>query len=205
VSGGLEIGIETRPLERLDCDVLVVGLFEDDRPLRGGAARLDWRLCGQVSELVIEGRISGASGEAVLLASPGSVRAPRVLVLGLGDRRRFTLATARDVMHDALRRCIDLGVRRIAAAPLGMVSDDFARHAESVVQGLIDALSPETDGGIELLVALPSSHAETAERALETALLGRSESGLCLRSRARERAQPPSGPRAPRGITPPPS
>jgi hypothetical protein len=204
MSGGVQIAIETRPLERLDCDVLVVGLFEDDRPLRGGAARVDWRLCGQVSELVALGRVSGARGEAALMPSPGSLRAARVLLLGLGDRQRFTLGRARDVMQDAARRCLDLGVRRIAVAPLGMASDDFARHAESVVQGLIDALSAAT-GDIELLIALSSAHAEGAERALETALLGRAESSVSLRTRVRERAQPASSPGAPRGLAPPPS
>jgi hypothetical protein len=204
MSDPLQVGIDTRPLERLDCDVLVVGLFENDRPLRGGAARVDWRLCGQVSELVIAGRVSGSQGEAVLMPSPGSLRAPRVLLLGLGDRRRFTLAVAREVMQDAARRCLDLGARRVAISPLGMASDDFARHAESVVQGLVDAQVPGR-AGVELLIALPAGQAEAAERALETALLGRADGGIKLRARVRERAQPAPAREAPRGVALPPS
>jgi leucyl aminopeptidase len=205
VSASLTLGIETRPLERIEGDVLVVGLFEDDRPLRGGAARVDWRLCGQLSGLVLDERITGAPGDAVLLPSPGSVRAPRVLLLGLGDRRSFTLASARHAMQDATERCFGLGVRRIVSAPLGMAADDFARHAESVVQGLIDGLA-KGRGATELILALPSSQADGVERALEAALLGRTESGVGLRARVREHSPAPNAGRgsAPRGITPPP-
>lgn len=208
MSRALEIGIETRPLERVGGDVLVVGAFEDDRPLRGGAARVDWRLCGQLSELILAGRISGERGDAVLLPSSGSICAHRVLLVGLGERRRFTLATARQVMQDAAQRCLALGVHRIVAAPLGMASDDFPRHVESVIQGLIDAM-PQSGEAVELILALPASQADAAERALETALLGRSEVAISLRARTADGAQTTASANsfpasAPGGETPPP-
>ena len=75
-------------IERVPADVAVVALFADERPLRGAAGRLDWRLCGRLSRLVAAGRLSGQSGEAVLTPGGGGVRARAVVGLGLGSRGR---------------------------------------------------------------------------------------------------------------------
>ena len=61
----LEIGLESRPLERVSADLVGAGFFCDDRPLRGGPGRLDWRLCGLISERMAAGELTGAAGEVV--------------------------------------------------------------------------------------------------------------------------------------------
>ena len=42
-------------------DALVVPVWSDVRPLRGAAGLLDWRLCGRLSQMIREGRVSGAA------------------------------------------------------------------------------------------------------------------------------------------------
>ena len=61
----VEIVLTARPLERVDSEIAVAGFFTDERPLRGGAARADWRLCGGLSRRIENGDLSGKSGEAV--------------------------------------------------------------------------------------------------------------------------------------------
>ncbi len=81
----VRIYVTSRPAEELAADLLVLLCHADERPLRGGVGRADWRLCGQLSKLLVEGVISGSVGERALLPGGGTLRTPRVLLLGLGE------------------------------------------------------------------------------------------------------------------------
>ena len=74
----LSVELTRGPIERTRVEVAIVTFFEDDRPLRGSAGRADWRLCGQLSRLVSEGRIQGRRGEAVLVPTRGGMQAPLI-------------------------------------------------------------------------------------------------------------------------------
>ena len=100
----VQLELTRRGPETIEADIVVVGFFSDDRPLRGAAGRLDWRLCGQLSEHLSSGRLDGGTGSAALLPGSGPIAAARVLLLGLGIRRKFTLERARDMMYDAVGR-----------------------------------------------------------------------------------------------------
>ncbi len=143
------------PVDRVPADVVVVGFFREDRPLRGGAGRLDWRLCGQLSGMLSAGWLSGEFESAALLPGGGPIAACRVLLLGLGDRSEFTVRRAEEVTQDAVSRCLRLGAESIALAPIGIAPDDFARHSEAVIAGLSQALlGVEADSGLDLSKSL---------------------------------------------------
>ena len=46
---------ELAQLDELRCEALALPFFSDERPLRGALGLVDWRLCGMVSSLIIEG------------------------------------------------------------------------------------------------------------------------------------------------------
>lgn len=80
-------------LDALDAaqgDCLVLAAFADDRPLRGLAGRVDWRLCGRLSRMMQQAFVTGADGEVTLTPMPAD-RLPfeRVLLFGLGRRVEF--------------------------------------------------------------------------------------------------------------------
>lgn len=168
-AAAVQFELESRPIERIACDLVVAGLFREDRPLRGGAARMDWRLCGLLSSLILSDRITGERGEAVLIPATGALRAPRALVLGLGSRARFPLSAAQDAMRDATRRCMALAVGRVALAPLGIASDDVPRHAAAVVGGALEA-AREAAAPLELVLSVPGTHHDAVSAALERAV-----------------------------------
>ena len=68
MSRELEIEVDSASVERVRADLAAVPLFTEDRPLRGGVGRADWRLCGRLSELVASGRLAG---ERVVYAGQG--------------------------------------------------------------------------------------------------------------------------------------
>ena len=137
---GVQLELCRLPLDRLQADIAVAGFFSDDRPLRGGAGRLDWRLCGQLSELLATGKFAGEPGSAALLPGSGPIAACRVLLMGLGPRKKYTLRRSQETMREAVRRCLDLGLHRMALAPLGIAPDDLGRHAPALVSGLSQAV-----------------------------------------------------------------
>lgn len=116
----LVVEASSEPLERIRADVAVVGFAPEDRPLRAAAGRADWRLCGRLSELIASGRLTGARGDAALLAGGAGLRSPLLLALGIGPRAQLDRATWRAVGRDAIARVVKLGA---GCAALGIVPE----------------------------------------------------------------------------------
>ncbi len=70
-------------------DCLVLPVFRDDRPLRGAAGLVDWRLCGRLSRLIKANRATADAGETMLLPPGRRLRFKRVLWFGLGDTKGY--------------------------------------------------------------------------------------------------------------------
>jgi leucyl aminopeptidase len=82
----MDYSIETAPLEELQCDCVIVGVYQD-RQLSPSAAALDNSTQGLINKIVNRGDLSGKNGETVLInAIPGS-RIERVLLVGLGENK----------------------------------------------------------------------------------------------------------------------
>ena len=78
--------VPAEPVEELSSDLLVLFCCSDERPLRGAAGRVDWRLCGELSALMVEGELTGALGQRLLVpVQDRRMGASRVLVLGVGE------------------------------------------------------------------------------------------------------------------------
>ncbi len=74
-------------LDGLNADALVISLTTDDRPLKGLAGYLDWRLCGEVSRFLISEQFTGALGEKILSIAGGRIPAQRLFYFGWGPKK----------------------------------------------------------------------------------------------------------------------
>lgn len=94
---------DLRRLDETGAEVVACAVFRDERPFRGLAGLLDWRLAGRLSRLAKQAFLVGEAGE--VLAVPVRPRLPfdKVLVVGLGARASFGDA----VFEKALRRLLD--------------------------------------------------------------------------------------------------
>jgi hypothetical protein len=174
------VELESTPLERCEVDLVVAGFFRDERPLRDAAAAIDWRFCGLLSEQLTQGVIAGDPGEAVLLPSYGRMRAPRVLLLGLGSRAKYRLPRLVAASRAAFRRSVDLGARSLALTPLGIAPDDFLRNADSLLTGALEGVN-EAGASIRARIVLPPDELGPAARAIEDFIAGGAPSGLVFR------------------------
>jgi hypothetical protein len=71
-------------------DCLVLPVFRDDRPLRGAAGLVDWRLCGKLSRLLKSERASATAGETLMLPPGRRLKFKRLMWFGLGDAKGYT-------------------------------------------------------------------------------------------------------------------
>ena len=99
---------DLRQLDEASVEVAVASFWQDERPMRGFAGLLDWRLAGRLSALLASGFVRGEPGEVLLV--PGKPHLPfeKVLLVGLGLRADFDEATFR------------LSVTRMASALEGL-------------------------------------------------------------------------------------
>ncbi|HSE13506.1 MAG TPA: leucyl aminopeptidase [Rudaea sp.] len=81
---------------------VVVGVFEE-RMLTVAAARIDERSGGAIKRLIEAGDVSGKSGTSQLLFGLPNVAAPRVLVIGLGEQKKFDAARYQRACGEAAR------------------------------------------------------------------------------------------------------
>lgn len=168
MTGSIELILTARPLERVASEIAVAGFFTDERPLRGGAARADWRLCGGLSRRIESGDLSGKSGEAMLIGCGRALRAPRLMLLGLGDRQSYDQLRVSGETHHALDRCRKLRLQRVALTPLGIAPDDVPRHAAALIAGMLDAWR-DAPLPMTLEVCVPKAEVAGAFRAFESA------------------------------------
>ena len=83
-------------IDRLgDVDSIALGIFEDERPLKGTAGLVDWRLHGRLSRLLLSSFVTGQFMESCLTPAGDHLPMDKVILFGQGslealDARRFT-------------------------------------------------------------------------------------------------------------------
>jgi len=82
----MDYSIETAPLEELQCDCIIVGVYQD-RQLSPLATALNNSTNGLINNIVCRGDLSGKNGETVLINAIPDSKIERVLLVGLGENK----------------------------------------------------------------------------------------------------------------------
>ncbi len=115
----VDVRVESGDITRVQADALVVNLFEGVRAPGGGTGAVDRALDGAISRLIEAGDITGKRGEITLIHTFGRIPAPRVAVLGLGAREKFTLDSVRDLTAELARFLRGRGIGHAASITHG--------------------------------------------------------------------------------------
>ncbi len=87
-------------LDSLDgFDSICLFVFEDERPLRGLAGYVDWRLCGALSRVLQNGWFEGAFNDALLLPAQARLPATRIFCYGAGKRSALDAARLSELLR----------------------------------------------------------------------------------------------------------
>jgi hypothetical protein len=162
----LEISLYPGPVTEAPADTIIALVPSDERPLGGDAGRIDWRLCGRISEQLSSGYATGALGEAVLLPAGRPLNAARLLLVGLGERAQ--LPEGRPLLR-AMRCAADklVALRSSSGLLAWPRSVSFDADAVSLLRGLVHGLQGAPEDAV-LHIVLPA--AEECEKALLAAL-----------------------------------
>ena len=88
---------------------IIVGLYEG-RELTRAAARVDERSGGAIKRLLESGDATGKPGSSTLLFGLSNIAAPRVLVVGLGEQKKFDTAAFHRAANDSARALKNLPI-----------------------------------------------------------------------------------------------
>jgi leucyl aminopeptidase len=133
-----------QPLDELQADLIVVTLYEDERPPRGVNGLIDWRLHGFISRAILSGTIQGKEDESVLIPLQRKLPARRLLVLGLGKPETYDLAKARHTAYRLGKTITQLGAQNVALSfPPAADERLFGETERSVLSAIEQAELPK--------------------------------------------------------------
>jgi leucyl aminopeptidase len=122
----VRIGVRKAALNEVSAGLLAVGLHKGEDPLDQARTIAEPALS--------EGDFSGKEGETTLLYSDGA--APRLLLVGLGDRSSSTLETLRRATSRTARKARSLGVRQVAFALPDLEGASTEGSARAAAEGV---------------------------------------------------------------------
>lgn len=127
----MEIKVLNAELKEQSCDVLVVGLYEKTQTLSGVISTVDEALGELITKFVInKDKFSAKFKETYLLQTYEKIPANKVLIVGLGEKEKFTPNKLRELSAKIVKRvesikakkvCIDLGKLEFDAGISGQV------------------------------------------------------------------------------------
>jgi hypothetical protein len=176
----IHVAVTGSNFERIAADVALVGFFANQRPLRGGAGRADWRLCGLISDLLADDRLDTDRGAAALLPTAGALVSPRLLLVSLGEPQQFDRAVLRPLAHQAFDRVADLGARRVVVPlPLGGGTEDLPLDASAVtlIEASLEAVRMRSTA-LELVLCVSRGTESVIASVLQRLCRGRDEEQL---------------------------
>jgi hypothetical protein len=138
----MDVFISTGQIDLQECDIVVLGLFEDVRPLKGSSGWLDWRLNGKLSRSLLRKRVTGIWKEMTLIPSQGRIRSPLILCVGFGRVRDYSYLRLREitpVLLEALRK-LDVSNIGFSLPEDESFQVEAGKMAEVLLEGIADPL-----------------------------------------------------------------
>lgn len=108
----MRIVVKTERIEDIKADAVAIGLFE-----KQGIERykgLDKAVDGLISGLIKRGEFKGKADEMLFLVSPTGLKAKRILLLGLGEKEKFTIDKLRQAFAKAGQEMRNKGIKNFA-------------------------------------------------------------------------------------------
>ncbi len=168
----MKIVFKTGRIEGIKTDAIAIGLFEKEGVDRYKG--LDKAIDGLISNLIKKGNFKGKADEALFLIAPAKLPAKRILLLGLGEKEKFTIDKLRQGAAKAGQEMRAKGIKSFALSlpsPTPLPQADGARRkGQAVAEGLIlglyqfDEYKTEKKNGKKINEAVIVLEKKTAEK-----------------------------------------
>jgi leucyl aminopeptidase len=134
----MEVKADARKFYEIECDALVVPVYEGEKPDAGALADLDKRSGGVITSLIETGEFVGKAGETAYIHNPGDISARRLLLMGAGKLDDFKSDNVRRMAGTAARTLRARNVRRFAFLRRSQIP--LGESVQAAVEGAMLAL-----------------------------------------------------------------
>src|SRR5262245_57962196 len=170
----MEVKADSREFHEIECDALVIAVFEGEKPEGGVLAEIDRRAKGVITSLVETGELTGKSGESAYVHNPGDMKARRLLLLGVGKKEEVGADDVRKMAGTAARmlrgkKARSFAILRRSQLPIG-------EGAQAVTEGALISLfdpdkyhtSDKTENPLQTMILVaPGADVDEVNRAIE--------------------------------------
>jgi len=170
----MEVKADSRQFHEIECDALVVAVFEGEKPEDGVLAEINKRSNGVITSLIETGELTGKWGESAYVHNPGDMKSRRLLLLGAGKREDFTTDNVRKLAGTAARtlrgkKARSFAILRRSQLPIG---DSAQAATEGALISLFDPdkyhTSDKTENKLEtMILVVPDAELDEVKRAVE--------------------------------------
>lgn len=115
--------------DAVECDAMVLPLFEDEDHAQGLPAELDARLGGLYSELRETEEWKGERDQVTVFYRPAGVPAARLILVGAGKRSEYDTHSIRLLIQKAVRRVKGYHLKRVAIYKRSLIEAPMAARA----------------------------------------------------------------------------
>lgn len=137
----IQLVLSSLPIDEIPGRVALATFFEDVRPLKGSTSLIDWRLNGRLSDLILQGRISGQFSESLIMPSQGRLAANEIFIFGLGKSEEISDNKLEQGFSVVIDKLSLLKSREIVVS-FGDLAKDFMGW-RSLLRSFMNALSPK--------------------------------------------------------------
>lgn len=108
------LSAQLHALDRLATDVLVVPVLQGERPPQGILGLVDYRLGGYLSELILQGTLTGTPLQQLVISGRPKLAFDKILLVGAGVAAQFQPQIYAGVLDGIFHTLTSWGVRRAA-------------------------------------------------------------------------------------------
>lgn len=138
----MQATILSEKITRVRSEILVLGYFQDVRPITGYAGEVDWFTNGTLSGLVLQNKINGVLGETTLLAT-SKVLTPKILLIGLGQKKDYNYKILQQLSSHIIEMLSRLKIHEFTAELWGQeeCALDLIDSLDAFLQGCLSSFS----------------------------------------------------------------
>ncbi len=114
-------------VNKIKTDLLVVGVFSDSNSRGKAVEGVDKALGGWIKKVIKTGDFKAEAGETTLLYGDGKIGAVRVLLTGLGKKKKADLDVLRKAVKSAASKALEIKAKNVCIAAGVELADKFDR------------------------------------------------------------------------------
>ncbi len=134
----MQIKVLSGDITKIECDALIVDVYEETDGPEGAAAEADRALSGAIGDLIGAGEIKGKPGEVTVIHTMGKMLPRRIAAIGMGKKEAVTPDKVRGAIAEACRTLRSSGAKKIGTVILGSIAGlDKKNVAQALAEGAI--------------------------------------------------------------------